>query len=194
MGNIAVFLDRDGVIIKHVPDIHKMEDIDIFSFSAEAIRILNELHLLVVVVTNQPQVARGYLTEEDLKKMNNKIVGELKDDGAKIDAVYYCPHHPDKGFPGEKKEYKIECNCRKPKIGMVEGATKRFDIDLSKSFIVGDSTVDIKTGENVKQKYPGFRTILVKTGLAGRDGRYLVHEDFTAENLLDAAKLIKGLY
>jgi histidinol-phosphate phosphatase family protein len=193
MGNAVVFLDRDGVIIKHVPDIHRMEDVDIFSFSPEAVRMLNKLHLLVIVVTNQPQVAKGYLTEEDLKKINQKIVGDLKKNGAKIDAVYYCPHHPDKGFPGERQEYKVECSCRKPKIGMIEEAAKRFDADLSKSFIVGDSTMDIKTGENVKQKYSGFKTILVKTGLGGKDGRYLVNEDFVVENLLDAAKLIQSI-
>lgn len=194
MGNAVVFLDRDGVIIKHVPNVHKMEDIDIFSFSSEAIRMLNKLHLLVIVVTNQPQVAKGYLTEENLKKINRKIVDDLEKGGAKIDAVYYCPHHPDKGFSGEKEEYKIECNCRKPKIGMIEEAAKRFDADLSKSFIVGDSTTDMQTGENVKRKYAGFRTILVKTGLAGKDGKYSVHEDFSVENLLDATKLIHKLY
>lgn len=193
MGNAVVFLDRDGVIIKQVPDIHKMEDVDVFSFSAEAVKMLNKLHLLVIVVTNQPQVAKGYVTEEDLKKMNQKIVGDLKKNGARIDAIYYCPHHPDKGFPGERQGYKVECGCRKPKIGMIEEAAKRFDADLSRSFIIGDSTVDIKTGENVKQKYSGFKIILVKTGLGGKDGRYVVHEDFVAEDLLDAAKLIRSI-
>jgi histidinol-phosphate phosphatase family protein len=189
----AVFLDRDGVIIKYAPDICRMEDLELFSFSPEAVRILNRSKFLVIIVTNQPQIAKNYCTEETVKKMNDKIVNELKKEGAKIDAVYYCPHHPEKGFPSERAEYKIECTCRKPKIGMVEEAAKRFNIDLTKSFIVGDETRDIKTGENVKKKYPGFRTILVRTGLKGKDGKYTVKQDFTAETLLEAAKLIKSL-
>ncbi len=193
MKNIAVFLDRDGVVIRYVHDIHTLKDVEVFSFSAEAIRMLNEMHLKVILVSNQPQVAKGLLAEDDVKKMNGKVVNELEKNGAKIDALYYCPHHPDKGFPGERAGYKIECACRKPKTGMIDEAEERFDIDLSKSFIVGDSTTDIQTGENVKRKHPGFRTILVKTGLAGKDGKYAACEDFVAENLLDAAKLIKSL-
>jgi mannose-1-phosphate guanylyltransferase/phosphomannomutase len=189
----AVFLDRDGVIIKYVPDICRAEDIELFNFSSEAVKILNRLKFLVIVVTNQPQIAKNYCTEETVKEMNDKMVDELEKEGARIDAVYYCPHHPEKGFPGERAEYKIKCNCRKPKIGMVEEAAKRFNIDLTKSFIIGDETRDIKTGENVKKKYPGFRTILVRTGSAGGDRKYTTNQDFTAETLLDAAKLIKSL-
>ena len=193
MKSIAAFLDRDGVIIKYVPDICKTEDMEIFSFSSEAIKILNESKVLVIIVANQPQVAKGYCTEEIVKEINNNIVDELKKEGAIIDAVYYCPHHPEKGFTGERPEYKIECDCRKPKIGMIEEAAKRFDIDITKSFIVGDSTWDTKTGKNAEKKYPGFKTILVRTGLAGKDGKYVVDQDFTVDNLLEAAKLIKSL-
>ena len=189
----AAFLDRDGVIVKYVADPIKLSDIHLFDFSAQAVKILNGLNMHVIVITNQPQIAKGFTTEENVKTMNKKMVDELKAKGAEIDAVYFCPHHPDKGFPGERSEYKIDCVCRKPKTGMLEWAKERFDIDMHNSFIIGDSTVDIKTGENAKENYPGFRTILVKTGLAGKDGKYGVSPDFTSENLLEAAKLIKPL-
>ena len=191
--NIAAFLDRDGVITEYIPDICKIEQLKIFDFSFKAIRMLNELKILIIITTNQPQVAKGYCTEKTIKEINNKLVSELKKDGAIVDATYYCPHHPEKGYPGERLEYKINCNCRKPKIGMIEEAAKRFDIDLTKSFIIGDSTWDTKTGENVRKKYPGFKTILVRTGLAGRDGKYVASQDFVVDNILEAAKLIKSL-
>jgi histidinol-phosphate phosphatase family protein len=193
MRSIAAFLDRDGVVIKYVKDICRMDDLEVFSFSSEAVRMLNESGVLVIMASNQPQVAKGYCTEETVKEMDDRIVEGLKEEGAVIDAAYYCPHHPEKGFAGERPEYKIECDCRKPKIGMIEEAAKRFDIDLTGSFIVGDSTWDTKTGENVREKYPGFRSILVKTGLAGKDGKYTAKQDFTADNLLEAAKLIRSL-
>ena len=193
MKNIAAFLDRDGVINKFVPDLSKKEQIRILDFSAEAIRLLNELKFVVIIVVNSPQVAKGYCTEEMIKEINNKVVSELKEKGAIIDAVYSCPHHPERGFPGENIKYKIKCNCRKPNIGMLEEAAADFNIDLSRSFIVGDTTLDIKAGENVRKKYPGFKTILVKTGLSGLDGKYFTTPDFVVENILEAAKLIKSL-
>ncbi len=190
MKNAAVFLDRDGVIIKDVPDIHRIEDIEVFSFSAEGIKILNRLGFLVIVVTNQPQVAKGLCTEDTVKAMNRKITEQLHAQGAKIDAVYYCPHHPDKGFSGENPEYKIDCACRKPKIGMIENAAGRFGIDLSRSFIIGDTMRDIKTGENVAMRYQNFRSVLVRSGANDDDDRFSAKPDFTADNLLDAARLI----
>lgn len=192
MKNAAVFLDRDGVIIKDVPDIHRIEDIRVFDFSAEGVRILNGLGFLVIVVTNQPQVAKGLCTEDTVREMNGEITEQLRAQGAKVDAVYYCPHHPDKGFRGERPEYKIDCACRKPKIGMIENAAEKFGIDLHRSFIIGDTMRDIKTGENVAAKYPGFRSVLVSSG-AHDNGRFSAKPDFTADNLLGAAMLIRKI-
>lgn len=109
----------------------------------------------------------------------------LGQNGAYIDKIYYCPHHPDKGFEGEIKELKIDCDCRKPKIGMLEEAKRDFNIDFNKSYIIGDSTLDVKTGINA-----GMKTILVKTGQAGEDKKYDVTADFTENDIYAAVKKI----
>jgi len=182
--NKAVFLDRDGVINEEVDLLHKPDQLKLIEGSAEAIKLLNK-NFYVIVVTNQPQVARGLCSEDDIQEINEKLKRELEKFNARIDAVYYCPHHPEKGFPGENPEYKIECDCRKPKIGMLEQAAKDFDLDLEFCFIIGDRTVDLKTGKNAN-----CRTILVRTGYAGEDKKYESKPDFVADNLLEAAKLI----
>lgn len=189
--DVAVFLDRDGVINEAGAFVTKPEEIRIVDGAGKGIKLLNELGLKVVVVTNQPQVARGLCTEEDVENINSRIAGELERDGARIDAFYYCPHHPEthhKDVPESARKYRITCVCRKPGTGMMERAAMDFNIDLKRSFVVGDRTVDIKSGENA-----GCRTILVQTGLAGKDGKCDAEPDFVAGSLYEASILIKDI-
>lgn len=145
----AIFLDRDGTINKYVGFLRDINDFELISGVAEAIKKINESGYLAIVVTNQPVIARGEVSVAQLNEIHRKMATELGKAGAYIDAIYYCPHHPDKGFEGEIPELKIDCDCRKPKPGMLLQAAKDFNIDLSKSFIVGDSDSDIKAGEAV---------------------------------------------
>jgi len=181
----AVFLDRDGVINEEVDQLSNVKKLKIYNFSAKAIKKFNELGYLVIIITNQPMIAKGFMTEKDLDEIHKKLETELGKEGAKIDAIYYCPHHPEKGFPGEVKELKIKCNCRKPKIGLFLKAKKDFNIDLKKSFCIGDQTMDILAG-----KRAGCKTILVKTGYGGDDGKFDVKSDFIVKNLLQTHMLI----
>ncbi len=186
--NRAVFLDRDGVINEDIDLLSRIDDLKLIDGAYEAVKILNDLGFRVIVVTNQPQVAKGNCSEYDVNSVNQEIKKRFESKNAVIDAFYYCPHHPEKGFPGERAEYKIACNCRKPNIGMLEQAKKDFELDLKSCFIIGDRTVDMKTGENA-----GCRKILVRTGHAGKDGKYNAKPDFTADNVLEAAVLIKSI-
>jgi D,D-heptose 1,7-bisphosphate phosphatase len=188
--NKAVFLDRDGTITKDDKNlIIRSEDLLLEDGASEAIRILNKLDFKVVVVTNQPQIARGICSEDDVKKINAKMVDDLAALDAKIDAVYFCPHHPEmhSDVPEHAKKYRILCECRKPGPGMLKQAAKDLSIDLTKSFMIGDRTVDIKAGKTANCK-----TIIVNTGAKGLDKKEDVTPDYTAENLLDAAKIIKN--
>jgi histidinol-phosphate phosphatase family protein len=181
----AVFLDRDGVINEEVDQLSRVANLKIYSFSAKAIKKINDLGYLAIIITNQPMIAKGFMTEKDLDEIHKKLETELGKEGAKIDAIYYCPHHPEKGFPGEVRELKIKCNCRKPKIGLFLKAKRDFNIDLKKSFCIGDQTMDILAG-----KRAGCKTILVKTGYGGKDRKFNVKPDFVVKNLFQASKLI----
>ena len=158
MGNRAVFLDRDGVICEDVNYMKNPSQFKLIPGVGSAISLLNDIGLKVVVVSNQSGVARGYLTEDDVKKVNQKMVNELGG-SCHIDAIYYCPHHPEMG----SKAYKKECDCRKPNPGMLKFAAQDLNLDLERSFIIGDKMDDILTGYRV-----GCETILVLTG-KGRD-------------------------
>ena len=144
----AVFLDRDGTINKYVGFLRNIDDFELLPGVSEAIKKINERGYLAIVVTNQPVIARGEVTFDELTQIHNKMETLLGHDGAYLDAIYYCPHHPDKGFEGEIKDLKIKCDCRKPKPGMLLRAASDFNIDLSKSFMVGDSESDVKAGSN----------------------------------------------
>jgi mannose-1-phosphate guanylyltransferase/phosphomannomutase len=181
----AVFLDRDGVINEDVDLVYKTSQLRLIKGSAEGIRMLNQKGFLTIVITNQPVVARNLCTEEEVMQINEKLKRMLARNGARLDGIYYCPHHPDKGYPEENPKYKIECECRKPKIGMIMRASRDFGINPRQCVFVGDRTADIKTGENA-----GCSTILVKTGKGGADGKYDVRPDYVCKNLLEAAKLI----
>lgn len=143
----AVFLDRDGIINKYVGFLTKPEEFELIDGVAEAIRKINKSGYLAIVVTNQPVIARGDCTWEELQAIHDKMETELGKEGAFIDAIYVCPHHPDKGFEGERLEYKQVCDCRKPKPGLILKAAKDYNIDLHQSIMIGDSDRDIKAGE-----------------------------------------------
>jgi D,D-heptose 1,7-bisphosphate phosphatase len=142
----AVFLDRDGTINKTNGFINKPEQFELIEGAADAIKAINESGFLAIVITNQPVIARGEASLEDLARIHDKMETDLGRQGAFLDGIFFCPHHPDKGFPGERPEYKINCQCRKPKPGLILEAAKKYNIDLSKSYMVGDDDKDVKAG------------------------------------------------
>lgn len=143
--NKAIFLDRDGTLNIEKNYLYKKEDFEFIKGMPEAIKKWNELGYKVVVVTNQSGVARGYYTEKDVVNLHTYINDLLMESGAHIDAFYYCPHHPIYGIG----KYKVECNCRKPNIGLFIKAIKDFDINVDKSFFFGDKESDLKAGVNL---------------------------------------------
>lgn len=170
----AIFLDRDGTINKYVGFLKNIEDFELIDGVAEAIHKINESSYLAIVVTNQPVIARGDITFEELAAIHNKMETLLGKEGAYLDDIYYCPHHPHKGYEGERPELKIDCECRKPKPGMLLKAAKDYNIDLSQSWMIGDGENDIKAGINA-----GCRTALIgKTNKA-------YGQMVTKESLLD---------
>ena len=144
----AVFLDRDGTINVLNGFITNPENLLLLDGAAEAIKIINQRGFLAIVITNQPVIARGDIDFETLDLIHKKMETELGKKGAYIDGLFFCPHHPDKGYPGERVEYKIECDCRKPKPGMIFEAAKKYNIDLSKSYMAGDDMRDVLAGKN----------------------------------------------
>lgn len=184
--SVAIFLDRDGTINEDVNFLSKPEQLILIDGSAEAIKEANELGLKVIVFTNQSGIARGYFTEDDLHKVHKRLDELLAQKGAKIDAYYYCPHHPVEG----NGEYKVECECRKPKDGMLQRASREQNIDLKKSFVIGDRCIDVQAG-----KTAGATTILVLTGYGRDEYKKCKDEnfepDFVAENLKEAIEIVK---
>jgi len=178
----AVFLDRDGVIVEQVAGyVHRPEDLVLVPGAAEAIACLNKTEFLVVLVTNQAGVAKGYLTPADLDLIHVRLEEELEKRGARLDAIYTCLHHPEATVP----EFAQDCDCRKPGTGMLDRAARERGIDLHRSYLVGDMTTDVLAG-----KRAGCRTILVKTGFGGQDGRFEVEPDFVVADLAAAVSLI----
>ena len=173
----AVFLDRDGVINKYVGFLRNIDDFELLDGVSKAIRKIHDSGYLAIVVTNQPVIARGEVSFAELAEIHNKMETLLGEDGAYLDAIYFCPHHPDKGFDGEIPELKFDCDCRKPKPGMLIKAAKKFNIDLTKSWMVGDSDSDIMAGKNA-----GCSTVLIGES----------DENMCASNLLEAVDYIIG--
>ena len=181
----AIFLDRDGTINKYVGFLRSINEFELIDGVSKAIKKMNESGYLTIVVTNQPVIARGEVSFDELDEIHNKMETLLGKDGAYIDGLYYCPHHPHKGYEGERPEFKIECECRKPKTGMIQKAAERYNIDLAGSWMIGDTTMDIQTGINAE-----MRTALVLTGEAGNDKKYDVKPDLICRDLLDAVEKI----
>ena len=144
----AIFLDRDGTINTYIPFLHKIEEFNLIEGVGKAISAINASGYLAIVVTNQPVIARGELTFEELDEMHKKMETLLGNEGAYLDAIYVCPHHTDKGFAGEIAELKCDCECRKPKPGMLLQAAKDWNIDLRESWLIGDSDQDIEAGKS----------------------------------------------
>jgi len=178
MANRAVFFDRDGVINKEVNYLDSIDKVEILPGIAKAIKLLNDNRFKVVVITNQSGVARGYFTEDKLNEIHGFILGELSKESAFMDAVYHCPHHPDDN-----------CECRKPKPGLIKRAEKELDIDLKHSYLIGDTISDMKAGLNA-----GVKCILVLTGY-GKEERTKLKDmdleiDFIAQDVLSAVSWI----
>ena len=165
MANRAVFLDRDGTMAKDVHYCSRPEDFELFPNTAKAIKLLNDHSFKVIVVTNQSGIARGYFSEEMLAQIHEKMSKELAKKGGRVDAIYYCPHHPE-----------ANCDCRKPKPKLILQAVRDFDIDLKHSFVVGDLQIDVDLGRAV-----GCKTILVR----GRD--MSINPDAMVSDLVAAA-------
>lgn len=144
----AIFLDRDGTINKYVGFLRNIDDFELIDGVSEAIKLINQSGYLSIVVTNQPVIARGEVTWDKLHEIHKKMETLLGKDGAYIDGIYICPHHPDKGYEGERPEYKFDCDCRKPKPGLILQAAQDFNIDLSQSIMIGDSENDVEAGKN----------------------------------------------
>ncbi len=181
----CIFLDRDGTVNQYRGLVYKEEDFELEPCAAEAVRKINRSGWLGIVATNQPVVARGLCGIEDVERIHRKMATLLGQEGVYLDDVLFCPHHPDKGYPEENPAYKIPCECRKPKTGMIRTAAERYNIDLSRSWIVGDTTMDIQTGINA-----GLKTALVLTGEAGNDRKYDVKPDLVCSDLLEAVEKI----
>jgi len=182
MGRPAVFLDRDGTIVREVDYLRSVRNLRLLPGAAEAIRRLNRAGYAVVIATNQSGIARGLLTEDDLKGIHGTLIQRLAKRGARIDAIYYCPHHPE--APVER--YRRRCRCRKPQSGMLARAARDLELDLARSVAVGDSARDIEAGRR-----SGCRTVLVRTGY-GAEAEADLREapDHIASNLSEAASWI----
>ena len=158
----AIFLDRDGTINEEVNLLSKPDQMKLIEGAAEAIKLINKSDYLAIIVTNQPVIARNLCSIEELEYIHASLETMLGKEGAYVNAIYYCPHHPDKGYPEERPEYKIDCECRKPKPGMLLHAANDWNIDLSESFMIGDSDRDLKVGQNAGCK----QGIKIKTNQA----------------------------
>lgn len=169
----AIFLDRDGTLNRHVGFVTEAPQLELLPGVAEAVRNINQSRYLAIVVTNQPVIARGEVTIEELDNIHNRLETLLGQEGAYVDAIYYCPHHPHKGYSGERPEYKIDCDCRKPNPGLLLRAAENFNIDLAASWMVGDSESDIQAGKSA-----GCRTALLH-------GAEEFGQNLTCKSLLD---------
>ncbi len=182
----AVFIDRDGTISKEVGYVNHVSRYEVFDYSAEAIKLLNESEFLAILTTNQAGVARGYFVENLIGEVHQKLQAELGKCGAKLDAIYYCPHHPSVGEP----PYRQDCNCRKPKPGMILQAVEEFGIDLSESWMIGDRYSDVVFGHKL-----GLKTAFLLSGYGRGEWEYQrdswkIEPDLVGENLLAATKQI----
>lgn len=184
----TVFLDRDGTLVKEVHYLSDPSQLELLPGVIEGIKRLNSFNAILIIITNQPVIARGLATIKDVKMINNTLIKMLNNNNAYINAVYFCPHHPETNhsdIPPSAIKYRIKCECRKPKVEMLKKAVEDYNIDLEKAFIVGDSTRDIKAGEKL-----GIKTVLVQTGNKGRDKIYPVKPDYVAVDFRQAVDII----
>jgi D-glycero-D-manno-heptose 1,7-bisphosphate phosphatase len=186
MNQRAIFIDRDGVLNEEVGYITDLTQFRLYDFAAEAVRLINEAGWRAIVLTNQSGVARGYFTESFLLEIHARMEESLRLQGARLDAIYYCAHHPDFGSP----PYRRDCDCRKPKPGLIERAARDFGLDPAECFVIGDRYRDIEMGHAA-----GARSVMVMTGYGREEHamerhRWLRQPCHIAENLLEAVKWI----
>lgn len=185
----TVFIDRDGTLNHEVDHLRHHEQLILFEGVQEAMRRLNQSDYRTCIVTNQPVVARGECSLDELKNIHNKLETLLGEQGAYVDRIYACPHHPDKGFAGEVAALKIKCDCRKPGTALVAQAVAELNSDLSQSWFIGDTTTDVETARRA-----GLISILVETGYAGLDHKYLCTADFTVPDFSSAVRFILDVF
>ena len=186
MGRPAVFLDRDGTVVREVEYLRSPQELRLLPRAGEAIRRLNEAGFAVVVVTNQSGIARGLLTEHDLEEIHTVLRRRLARRGARLEAIYWCPHHPEAARP----EYRRRCRCRKPAPGMLLRAGRELDLDLAQCYAIGDSERDVEAGQRA-----GCRTVLVRTGYGAKTEARLgagLAADHVADDLPGAVEWILG--
>jgi D-glycero-D-manno-heptose 1,7-bisphosphate phosphatase len=186
----AVFMDRDGTISEEVGYLNHSSRLRVFPYSGSAIKLLNDGGWLAVVITNQAGVARGYFTEQMIHEVHDRLSQEIAVDGARLDAIYYCAHHPTVGDP----PYRIDCDCRKPKPGLITRAAADLEIDLDSSWMIGDRYNDVLMARNA-----GVKSVLVMTGYGRGEWEYQRrtwdHQpDLISENLLAAVEQITGVF
>jgi histidinol-phosphate phosphatase family protein len=181
----AVFIDRDGTINEEVNRVKTPGEFRLLPGVAKAIRKLNDSEYKVVVITNQPVIARGDCTERMLREIHNKMETELGEARAFVDAIFYCPHHPDSGFADERTELKIDCSCRKPSTGLITRACAEMNLDLSRSWLIGDSCTDVRTARNA-----GVPSILVETGLGVSESDVTCKADYCFPALYEASEFL----
>jgi D-glycero-D-manno-heptose 1,7-bisphosphate phosphatase len=183
---VGVFLDRDGTISEEVGYINHPSRLQVYSWAPEAVKLLNQQGFKVIVVTNQAGVARGYFKEDLVRVVHERLRSEMEKAGAHLDAIYYCPHHPSAGEP----PYRQDCDCRKPRPGMLQRAVNEFGIDLTRSFVVGDRYGDVELAHN-----GGAHSIFVLSGYGLGEYEYQRHNwksqpEWVAKDLLEAARII----
>lgn len=186
-GHPAVLLDRDGTLNVDRGFIRRADDIELVPGAGAALRALRAGGFRLAILTNQPVVARGEASESDVAAIHRCLEWKLGEEGAYVDGVYVCPHHPDRGFHGERPELKFPCGCRKPETGLFEAARRELRIDPARSWMIGDTTRDIEMARRA-----GLRSVLVLTGAAGRDGRYPCAPDHVAADIGAAADFIRA--
>jgi D-glycero-D-manno-heptose 1,7-bisphosphate phosphatase len=184
--NRAVFIDRDGTISEEVGYINHASRFNLFPYAAAAVKHLNDNGWLAIVITNQAGVARGYFSEDLVQTIHSEMTKELESSGAKLDAVYYCAHHPSVGEP----PYRFDCDCRKPKPGLISRAAEEFDIDLAASWMVGDRYSDVELARNA-----GVNSMFVMSGYGRGEWEHQRtiwrnQPDLVAEDLLEAVLVI----
>ena len=185
----AVFIDRDGTISEEVGYVNHPTRFRLYPYSGDAIKNLNDNNWLAIVVTNQAGVARGYFSEDVILSVHDQLKRQLATQNARLDAIYYCAHHPSVGEP----PYRVDCDCRKPKAGLINRATTDFEIDLSNSWMVGDRYSDLELANNA-----GLRSAFVLSGYGRGEWefqrrRWKLQPNLVCENLLEAVQSILNL-
>ena len=178
----AIFLDRDGTINRHVGFLRRAEQLELLDGAAEAIGRINKSEYLALVASNQPVIARGECSFSEMERIHNRMASLLGQRGAYLNDVVFCPHHPHSGFPGEVRELKIDCDCRKPTPGLLLALAEKYNIDLSASYMIGDDLRDVKAG-----RVAGCRTVYI-----GKEKSAVLAADHCAGSLSEAVELILG--